>query len=160
MWSFAEIAIEDSNRAERLRSAPHWPQLQTEFLQRFRSSIQSGQIAIGMEQFGRNQEDSRVVLQFHVGETLLDWFFNATTGYRAQFRQGWEFGHACNKDLIKAFASTFSAHVREDIECRILSPNFEDLGGARVTRERVLKSLQPEMSKVWACALVMERGVA
>lgn len=158
MWSFDDIAKLEPRRAELLRYAPAWSQLQAEVLEHFQASLRSDSLAIGLEQFGKNTAHSRVVMQFHVGETLLDRFFNATTGYRAQFRLGWQTGYASNTQLITALSSAFSRQSSEFVRCRVLSPDFADLGAAEVTRAQILESLEPEMAKIWACALAFDRS--
>jgi hypothetical protein len=51
-------------------------------------------------------------MQVHVGEKLYDWFFNARTWYRTQFRQESERGNAYNRDLIAAIQVVLSASQR------------------------------------------------
>jgi len=65
--------------------------------------------AFGLEQADENATHLRAVIQFYVGQPLFDWFFNATTGYRAQFRIGWQNGLARNEALIQMLRQPLEA---------------------------------------------------
>jgi hypothetical protein len=81
---------------------------------------------------------------------LFDWFFNAHSGYRAQFRLGWQVGHSYNAELVAALRAELRA-LQESFTGRLLNSSFEDLG-PRLTRSgEVILQLEPELSKVWFC---------
>lgn len=79
LWTFAEIAARETARAALLESAPSSEVIQASVIARFANALNVGQLRIGMEESESDQHDLRTVLQFHVGETLYDRFFNATT---------------------------------------------------------------------------------
>jgi hypothetical protein len=65
-----------------------------------RVSLMKGGVRFGFDESGRNAIDLRAVVQFPIGAELFDWFFNARTGYRAQFRYGWQKGLSENAHLV------------------------------------------------------------
>src|SRR5438445_9097971 len=90
-------------------------------------------------------------MQFPVGERLFDWFFNANTGYRAQFRRGSSFGSAQNAALITVLHRVFKSCNLHEVPARRLSSEFDDLGPMTANAHVVLMSLAPSLSKVWFC---------
>ncbi len=94
-------------------------------------------------------------MQFHVGETLYDWFFNARTGYRAQFRHGAERGHAYNRDLTSAIRFVVGANLPAMITSRQIVGDFEDAGTVLISCEHALQSLDPDVSKFWCCGRLL-----
>lgn len=156
MWSFAEIATVEPKRAERLEAAPPWESIRHSVVQRFNEALQSKRVKFGFEQSVENQDWLRAVVQFHIGEALLDWFFNAQTGYRAQFRRNWRDGLRENRRLIADLRSHLSQQSVISLTCRMLSPSFEDLGETTTAIDRLVLSLDPDLSKVWACGDVMD----
>lgn len=152
LWDFAEIAACEPARATALVSAPSAGSLAASVLARFEEALHAGPVRIGMDEAGATPGDLRVTLQFHVGATLSDQFFNATTGYRAQFRQNWRRGLAYNRSLIIQIQSAVAVLAPATFVARRLTHEFEDCGSMEVTREHVCASLDPALSKVWFCA--------
>lgn len=156
MWSFDAIAAVEPERAVRLKTAPPWRSIHGSVVRRFGEALQRGRVKFGLEQSSENRQWLRAVAQFEVGDELLDWFFNAQTGYRAQFRHSWHDGLLMNQRLIADLRSLVAQRRVASLACRLLSPSFEDLGETMATSDRLAHSLDPDLSKVWACVDVMD----
>jgi hypothetical protein len=154
-WSFSDIATHDPERASRLESAPPPEQLATLILQRFEGALDSSDLRVGWMESRDRPPDSRIVLQFHVGEKLYDQFFNARTGYRARFRFDWRLGFEYNRALVEAMRDIVAARSSEKFAARHIKGEFEDCGKIEVTREQVLDSLAPDFAKLWWCGHLM-----
>lgn len=152
VWSFGEIEASEPSRAMRLDSAPSAESIAASVLAAFESALASEKVRIGMEESGSNSSDLRVTIQFHVGEMLSDQFFNANTGYRAQFRRGWKRGLDYNRSIVNSIRTILARSPRLILLARRLTSQFEDCGAIEVTREQVCTSLDPDLSKVWFCA--------
>lgn len=111
-----------------------------------------------MQQSKSASGDLRVVLQFYVGETLSDFFFNARTGYRAQFRTDWRTGLGYNDSIIDGIRNEVVLLPSSELCARRLTPEFEDCGQLTVTWPHVLASLDRYLSKVWFCARLIGSG--
>lgn len=155
LWSFDEIAAAEPERAALLESAPSPEQIAALTVQRFEAALASGDLRIGWAESRERSPDSRVVMQFHVGATLFDQFFNARTGYRAQFRQGSEQGHTYNRGLIGAIRDLLAAQLPPKITARRVVGKFEDVGTIEMSRERVLQSLDGDLAKLWCCGRLL-----
>lgn len=155
LWTFGEIAAREPARAALLEKAPDPDAIRAAVISRFEAALEGGQLRIGMEQSSSNPSDLRVVLQFPVGEGLYDQFFNANTGYRAQFRRDWRTGLAYNRSIVAGMRSKLALLLPAEVSGRCLSPKFEDCGALTVPREQICISLDPELSKVWFCGLLM-----
>jgi hypothetical protein len=157
-WSFEEIAAFEPARAARLESAPSAEQIAALTVQRLEAALAEGTLRIGWSESRERPPDSRLVVQFHVGETLYDWFFNARTGYRAQFRREPGRGHAYNHDLTRTIRAVLAANLPATITVRHIVGDFEDVGTSAVSREHVLQSLDPDSSKLWCCGRLLLGG--
>lgn len=155
LWSFAEIASVEPARAAALEMAPSTQALLTSIVAKFAEAVPAGTLRVGMQQAESAPEDLRVVLQFHIGEVLSDFFFNAKTGYRAQFREDWRGGLKFNGRLIDGIRNVIGSMQNPEVCARKLTPDFEDCGQLTVSWERVLVSLDRTLSKVWFCARLM-----
>ena len=87
---------------------------------------------MGMEEAEKHPTDLRVTLQFHIGETLSDYFFNAVTGYRGKFRRGWQCGLRYNRILIEGVGAILAECNKAKFAARVAG-------------------LVPDLSKVWFC---------
>lgn len=155
LWSFEEIAAVEPARAVRLESAPSPEQIAALTVQRFEAALAGGFLRLGWSESRERPPDSRLVMQFHIGETLYDWFFNARTGYRAQFRQGPGRGHAYNHDLTRAIRAVLAVNLPATITARHIVGDFEDVGTSAVSREHALQSLDLDLSKFWCCGRLL-----
>jgi hypothetical protein len=156
VWSFDAIAAVEHERAVRLKTAPSRQSIHTSVVRRFGEALQTGGVRFGLEQSSENTLWLRAVVQFNVGDELLDWFFNAQTGYRAQFRLSWQNGLLMNERLVTDLKSLLTQPRIASLPSRLLSPSFNDLGDTAVTGDRFAHSLDPTLSKIWACAQVMD----
>lgn len=152
VWNFEEIAPSDPARAKRLEDAPPADSIAAAVLAAFKATLETGKVRVGMEQSDSNPNDRRVTLQFHVGEVLSDWFFNANTGYRAEFRRSWRRGLEYNCGIVTQVRTLVANSPSATLPARLLTHKFEDCGSFVVTREQICASLVPDMSKVWFCA--------
>ena len=151
LWRFDRVAAQDSERAARLHSAPPWAHLMEMIRRALHVSLSNGAARFGFDESGRNRIDLRAVVQFPIGEQLFDWFFNAHTGYRAQFRSGCENGSAENARLVTILRGEVEGCMQGQVSARRLSTLFDDLGPMAATVQDVLVSLDPVLSKLWFC---------
>lgn len=158
MWTFSSIAAVESKRAECLQAAPPWEAIRQLVVQRFSRELQTNNVRFGLEQSGENPDWLRAVVQFHVGEMLLDWFFNSLTGYRAQFHRDWCNGLRENEQLVADLRSHLSKQSIASIIGRLLSASFEDRGTTQVAVDRLVLSLDPHLSKTWFCKYILDGG--
>jgi hypothetical protein len=148
LWAFDRINDGDAKRANALQVAPSRAEISRQVVAALRAAVLNGSVRIGFDEFGQS---TRVIIQFPVGQQLFDWFFNAHTGYRAQFRIGWEVGLAFNAELVGMLRDELALDLDANIEVRRLNSSFEDIGYESAPRSRILKSLAPRLSKVWFC---------
>jgi hypothetical protein len=151
LWSFDRIAQENRERADQLMAAPPCDDLFHRCVLALSAAISSGQARFGLEQADENAAHLRAVVQFYIGQPLFDWFFNAATGYRAQFRIGWRNGLARNCALIQMLRQPLEAIADKEISVWRFTRTFEDRGLEQVTIGRIVQSLDPALSKVWCC---------
>jgi hypothetical protein len=155
LWSFDEIAAVEPARAELLESAPLPEQIAALTVQRFEAALVGGDLRVGWSESRVRPRDCRLVMQFHVGETLYDRFFNARTGYRAQFRHGSQRGHRFNRDLTSAIRDVVAVNLTGTITARHIVGDFEDVGTIEISCWHALQSLDPELSKLWCCGRLL-----
>jgi hypothetical protein len=151
LWQFDRIAAQNSERAEALRAAPAPTEIARQVAAALKVALSKGNVRVGFEESETNAKHLRAVIQFHVGQQLFDWFFNAHTGYRAQFRIRWEDGHAYNRELVCLLRDELMNILGGQISARRLNTSFEDVGPEQALPSRILTSLQPDLSKVWFC---------
>ena len=155
LWSFDEIAAVEPARAVLLESAPAPEQIAALTVQLFEAALARGDLRVGWSESRVRPPDCRLVMQFHVGETLYDRFFNARTGYRAQFRHGSQRGHTFNRDLAGAIRDVLAVNLPATITARHIVGDFEDVGTSEISRVHALQSLDPELSKLWCCGRLL-----
>jgi hypothetical protein len=151
LWRFDQVAAQDTERAARLHSAPPWADLAQMIRRALHASLSNGSARFGFDESGRNKTHLRAVVQFPIEGQLFDWFFNAHTGYRAQFRYGCENGSAENARLVTILRDEFEGCMQGQVSARCLSPSFDDLGPMAATVQDILVSLDPLLSKLWFC---------
>jgi hypothetical protein len=155
-WQFSRIVADDPQRASRLEAAPSSADLAEAIISTFSTALTSSNVRIGLEEDRSNPNASRTVLQFHIGVEMFDWFCNARTGYRAQFRSGWETGLAYNFALMEASRQHVQAIPHATIEARHLRGCFEDCGSKEATVGQLVASLDPCLSKLWDCTVLIQ----
>ena len=136
-WEFSAIAEGESTRAALLESAPSANDIADAIVDTFRMAWGSGPVRIGLEESETDRDDRRAVLQFLADPLLSDHFFNANTGYRAQFRYGWARGHAFNRALIVAIRHEIIATPSEVLCARRRVGRFDDCGEIHVSSEQI-----------------------
>ncbi|MBU1360911.1 MAG: hypothetical protein KKC79_09330 [Gammaproteobacteria bacterium] len=97
------------------------------------------------------------MVQFQLEKSLFDWFFNATTGYRAQFRIGRANGLAMNAHLICELASELAHFADADIALHRYTSEFAYKESTQDKVCRVATTLDPRLSKVWVCEKLIGR---
>ena len=119
--------------------------------QALRTAIATTNVAFGFDESGKDLRDLRGVVQFPLGRPLFDWFFNGTTGYRAQFRIGRTNGITMNAQLIREIAEELQQSATNDIVIHRLTPEFsyKESGCGKITQ--IAATLETRLSKVWAC---------
>jgi hypothetical protein len=148
LWKFDQIADHDPDRARALQVAPPCVEISRQIVAALNAAVLNGSARFGLDE---SEGIQRAIIQFHVGQQLYDWFFNAHTGYRAQFRISWERGRLYNAELVGMLRGELARELDAEIEVRRLNSSFEDIGFQRVARRRLLSSLVPDLSKVWFC---------
>jgi hypothetical protein len=98
-----------------------------------------------------NIYDLRGVFQFPLGLQLFDVFFNALTGYRAQFRIGMSNGSEKNADLIRELHGELERVGTTPVTIHRLDSRFIYKASHRGTIAEIARTLDPSLSKVWAC---------
>jgi hypothetical protein len=159
LWKFDAIVEQDSARAVRMQNAPSPDEIVTKCQAALSRALSNGDMRVGFDQSGRNPTHLRPVIQFPIGQQLFDWFFNAHSGYRAQFRSGWQIGHSYNAELVAALRMDLGA-LQERLTSRLLSSSFNDIGPRLVGSGEVIRPMEPDLSKVWFCKqLIGQDGV-
>lgn len=157
-WRFDEIAQTDATRARRLAQAGSSAALLDALEAQFAEAISRGLTRFGREQWSKNSNDYRAVIQFWVSRSLFDWFFNARTGYRAHFRTTEACGRAFNKDIVSRLWSRLESVCTFPLSGRDVDEAFQDLGPAQISKAFIASSLDPELAKIWFSTLLIEPG--
>lgn len=151
LWTFDEFDAHDSERALHLRRAPSWSELVGAVRGALRAAIESNNARFGIDESGRDSRDLRGVIQFQLGTLLFDWLFNSTTGYRAQFRIGRANGLAMNAQLIGELAAELGRFATTEAVIHRFTSEFIYKESTQGTVGQVVSTLDPKLSKVWAC---------
>jgi len=158
LWTFEEFDRNEPERAAHLRASPPWPQLVQEIRQALRASLESENVRFGFDESSRGIGDLRATVQFPIGCTLFDQLFNGRTGYRAQFRIGSENGLLQNAHIISELSAALSLCASREIVAHRLTSEFTYKESMVCTINQVTASLDPELSKVWACEKLIGRA--
>jgi hypothetical protein len=96
------------------------------------------------------------IVQLRVPSELYDWFFNARTGYRAQYWTSVENGLKFNERLLSKLRSVLAKRLPEQLSVRQIGVSRRgymrcehDLGETVLKRSELLRSLKPSISKIW-----------
>lgn len=115
-------------------------------------------VRIGFDGVTNDVSAPRLTLQFPVSPDLYDWFYNARTGYRAQFWISPDTGLAFNAGLIsrlRGVVDQWAPPVVDGREIWVVKHNDAredvDKGTRSIERAVVLASLDPGLSKIWIC---------
>lgn len=151
LWNFDKIAEQDIRRADELRNAPSYLEIIEMVSKALRAAIASDNLLIGIEAADKCPTDFRVVVQFHVGLQLWDWFFNAQTGYRGQYKKNSVHGHYQNQVLFNLLRLEFESVTGRIFPASCIGERFEYKGPTSVSVPFILSSLDPILSKAWCC---------
>jgi hypothetical protein len=100
--------------------------------------------------------ERRAVVQFQITPDHYDWFFNARTGYRAQYWIDPAVGTAFNMRIVELLAEVLTFRLPPLITARRVevltisgSRQERDTGSIDIARNEIAKSLRPDASKIW-----------
>lgn len=150
-WRFDEIAYCERNRAAALEIAGPASSLAEVIRHSLIAATETKGVRFGWEQADAEKDDCRAVIQFGIDSESFDWFFNGRAGYRAHFRSHPECGLKFNCMLIEMVRADLDACLSDIILCRLLNSQFEDIGAIPIERHLLVKSLVPDLSKIWFC---------
>lgn len=151
LWTLDEFDDQDSERAHHLRNTPSWSELIAAVRGALRAAVDTNDARYGVDESGRDHRDLRGVLQFPLGKPLFDWFFNGTTGYRAQFRLDRINGLAQNAQLIAQLAEELQHFGAADVMVHRYTSEFAYKNSFQDNIGRVATTLDPHLSKAWIC---------
>jgi hypothetical protein len=156
MWDLTEIVDTDPERGVRLLQAPTANELLGRLADALRRALIRGTARFGAQQSSINSVESRAVIQFWVGSMLFDWFFNGPNGYRAQYRADPATGSAFNEKIILEARHLIVELLPPVIAVRLMAADFSDAGGMNIATREWAQSLDPTLSKVWMCGLLIQ----
>lgn len=157
-WRFDQILSAEPHRAAALEMAGPPTALVNAIRTALENALASGDVRWGREQVSSGAVDYRAVVQFPVSAELFDWFFNARTGYRAHFRAHHECGLSFNAQIIETLRLSLDARVPQAVVGRQLTHLFQDCGEVQIAKTFLMSSLTPNLSKVWFCTKLIQRG--
>ena len=155
-WSFEKIRAVDDTRAARLESCGPPEDLLASLEDALDQAIDGGGLRTAVDSKNNAFIERRTIMQFRLSPHLYDWYFNARTGYRAQYWIGPEAGTAFNKQIAKVLAEVLTHHLPTTVTVRKIDVNVEgdsreenDVGAMEISRDEFLASLAPDASKIW-----------
>jgi hypothetical protein len=119
-WSFKNIGAFDSDRAARLEACPSPEALIPSLADVLAKAIDSRKVRFAVDSKDNAFVERRAIVQFQVSPELYDWFFNARTGYRAQFWINPETGAAFNSRIVDALGEVLRLRLPEVITVRCI----------------------------------------
>ena len=166
-WGFQAIHQVNSTRADRLKNAGTPDQLMETLKEELQKARQNGNFRVGVDSRGNQFEENRVIIQFKVKPKTYDWFFNARTGYRAQFWISPENGMDFNKNLVTNLRDTFLENLPPSIPA--MKIEFKEYNGLRedhnagekiVEYDWIRESLESQITKIWICERLIQQDRA
>lgn len=151
LWTFDDFEAHEPSRAHELRSAPTWRELVEATRGALRAAVAAQSARFALDESRRDSRHLRGVVQFPLGRPLFDQLFNSTTGYRAQFRIGRTNGLEMNAQLIRTIVDELRPLADAFIVIHRLKFDFTYKDSAPGKISRVTSTLDPQLSKVWAC---------
>jgi hypothetical protein len=156
-WAFDEIIGAAPDRAAALKGAKCPRALQEALEKALVQAFDHNDVRFGREQAASCSDDWRSVVQFSVGSSLFDWFFNARTGYRAHFKSDYKRGLKFNDAIIEVIAATIHARTPDTFCVTQLDAEFKYCDSIVITREAfMVVSLASKLSKIWLCSKRIE----
>jgi len=156
VWDVSEVANTDRERRALLLQPPSASSLRTLLVKALTAALVRGTARLAAERRSDNPQESRAVAQFWVGSKVFDWFFNGENGYRAQYRAGAQIGLQYNDSIIADARQLFVDLLPPVVTVRVLTAGFEDTGSENVATRAWSRSLQPVLSKVWMCGVLIQ----
>jgi hypothetical protein len=152
-WRFDKVEEDCPDRAKTLKAAGSPAALLHALQGALDKAIKDSSLRIGREQNKQRADERRAVVQFHLGNDLFDWFFNARTGYRAHFRVHYKYGLRFESQVIKGLRLRLDHKLPDTIFGRELSAEFENCGPAQISKTFLSASLAGYryLPKVWFC---------
>jgi hypothetical protein len=154
-WSFEKISDSDPCRSVRLESCRPPRALIGAFTQTV-AAAKAPDLRVGVDSICNRFEKCRSIVQFKIPIGLYDWFFNARTGYRAQFWVSAEHGLKLNEQLLSRLRKVLADRFGEEIPVRKIRVDFDDgarsehdVGKMILKRSELFQSLEPRISKIW-----------
>lgn len=155
-WSFKRIRDCCPARAARLESAGPAKDLAAGLVEALRSAPAPSDLRLAVDSKENKFKELRTIIQFRVKPELYDWFFNGRTGYRAQFWITPETGIEFNGLVVDAAKTVLRKKLPETVIVRQIEVHVndgsraeKDTGAISISRDNLLASLVPEVSKIW-----------
>jgi hypothetical protein len=151
MWTLDDFASQDPTRSELLRHASTWSSVVVGVRRALGDALAANKVRFGMDESSRDKRELRGVFQFPIGRSLFDIFFNAQTGYRAQFRIGQGNGLEKNTGLIRELREELERIAEAPIVVHRFDADFKYKASHKGTIGDVARTLDLALSKVWVC---------
>ncbi len=155
-WSFEKFGAFDPERADRLETAALPEALIGALAAGFERALDHNDIRMGLDSRKNQFIDCRVIIQFKLQPELYDWFFNARTGYRAQFWVSPAIGAEFNTQATRRLSVLLTDRLPKDVSARRIATTYEgkfredkDIGDIETSRNLIIQSLEPAQSKIW-----------
>jgi hypothetical protein len=151
-WDLSQIAAVDPARAAKLGASrkPVFAEAITAAL-----THGSAQMRLGWEFGDREPTHPRAVVQFPVPPDLFDRVMNGIDGYRARYSVSPENGHAYNAEVILQVVGALAGLIPDTVQMPTIGPSFLVTGSAAVNRVDFLRSLEPDLSKLWMATVLI-----
>jgi hypothetical protein len=148
-------------RAALLEAAGSANELSRRLAVTLRRAVDEDKLRFGVD-FDRDN-NPQAIIQFPVAQHTYDWFFSARTGYRAQFWAQPEQGNEYNTQLMAGMLKVLCETVSKEIVARKIVPYFigasreeADKGPIPLSRETIIRSLDPNVGKIWLCERLIQ----
>ena len=155
-WRFDHILEGAPHRAAALEAAGSGTEFTAAMEAAFRRNFSNDEARFAYEEAEACKTDLRVLCQIHLTPQEFDWFFNARTGYRAHFRMAPESGLRLTAELVSLLRQALELGGAEELLGRHLNAWFVDLGPVRIPKRFALRSLDPDISKIWLCGKLID----
>jgi hypothetical protein len=158
-WNFAEIEQSDPGQVARLTAVGNAKDLLSALEAELRTAIQKNTTRFGVDCHHGNP---RAIVQFPVTPEVYDWFFNARTGYRAQFWEGPDVGDQYNRRILTTLREVLEGLpdqiTARKIAVQIVGDSRDEIdeGPITISREKIFQSLDPQVAKIWICERVIQ----
>ena len=139
-----------------LEAAGSSEELVAELAQSLSRKVCLGQVRLAVDSMNNAFSQRRAIVQFYVTPQLYDWFFNARSGYRAQYWVSHAAGMEFNSRVVSKLANVLLGGLPSKVTARRIVVNVEgnsrhekDTGTMEIKRSELRRSLAPDVSKIW-----------